>query len=181
MENRRQTAVGSRQRPQTRTLVLLVLTVACCLLSSALCLPPSASAQFGRRLPGSETKPRPTPTPAATPAATPTPPTAEAEDDEVEDGEAVRIETNLVTMPVIASDRGGHYVTDLKGALSGGAALPVETKLSFSSAVNRATSSRRASTSSRSPLWEEFEFRYSRVESIPTAWDMRRLHNCCNP
>jgi VWFA-related protein len=53
-------------------------------------------------------KPAPTPTPA--------PPQQEdaADDVDVDDGDTVRVETNLVTLPVIANDRGGRYVPDLK-------------------------------------------------------------------
>jgi Mg-chelatase subunit ChlD len=94
-------------------LASLLLAFACCLLPSAYCRLPAASAQAGRRLPGSEPtkktrqeRPAETPTPRQTPEA--------ADDSEVDDGEAVRVETNLVTVPVIASDQGGRYVPDLK-------------------------------------------------------------------
>ncbi|MFL6335567.1 MAG: VWA domain-containing protein [Pyrinomonadaceae bacterium] len=51
----------------------------------------------------------------AKPAETPKPQTQKAdEQQEVDDGEAVKVETNLVTVPVIASDQGGRYVPDLK-------------------------------------------------------------------
>jgi VWFA-related protein len=93
----------------------LILALACCLLPTALCLLPSAFAQAGRRLPSSETKKKQEAPAEAKPAETPKPQTSEAEEDqEVDDGEAVRVETNLVTVPVIASDQGGRYIPDLK-------------------------------------------------------------------
>lgn len=72
-----------------------------------------APAQSGRRnAPGGKEKPNAAPGPKATPAeSAPAPEEAPPlEDDE----EAVRVETNLVTVPVIVSDRGGRYVPDLK-------------------------------------------------------------------
>jgi VWFA-related protein len=49
------------------------------------------------------------------PSETPTPQTRESEEgQEVDDEDAVKIETNLVTVPVIASDQGGRYIPDLK-------------------------------------------------------------------
>ena len=88
----------------------LVLALACW-------LPPSAfdvKAQVGRRFPGSEpTKKRQEPPAEARPSETPGARDSE-EGPEVDDGEAVKVETNLVTVPVIASDRGGRYVPDLK-------------------------------------------------------------------
>ena len=97
-------------------LVSLILIFASCPLPSAFCLLPSASAQAGRRLPGSETKKTQQGRPAGsqTPE-TPKPQTPEADEElEVDDGDAVRVETNLVTVPVIASDQGGRYIPDLK-------------------------------------------------------------------
>jgi Mg-chelatase subunit ChlD len=95
--------------------VSLFLALVCCLLPTAYCLLPSASAQVGRRFPGSETKKKQEAPPEAKPAETPKPQTQQAEDDqEVDDGDAVKVETNLVTVPVIASDTGGRYVPDLK-------------------------------------------------------------------
>jgi VWFA-related protein len=92
--------------------VSLVLALACCLLPSAF----NVSAQVGRRFPGSEPAKKKQETPAeAKPAETPKPQSQESEaEQEVDDGEAVRVETNLVTVPVIASDQGGRYVPDLK-------------------------------------------------------------------
>jgi len=87
-----------------------------------LCLLPfsflhDARAQAGRRLPGSnEKKSTREKTDEAKPAQTPAPQTPEPQDDaqEVDEGDPVRVETNLVTLPVIASDRGGRYVPDLR-------------------------------------------------------------------
>jgi len=77
----------------------------------------AALAQSGRRSPpagkekpnaGAERK-----APAAT--STPAPDTNDEEAPPADEGEdPVRVETNLVTVPVIASDRGGRYVPDLK-------------------------------------------------------------------
>lgn len=110
-----------------------------CLALLLLLLPPAppASAQSGRRsFPPPDEKPsqprpvqtsptpKPTPTPARkpTPAQTPTP-TPEAEPETVPATEEppldaleepVTVETNLVTVPFVASDRGNRYVADLK-------------------------------------------------------------------
>lgn len=99
-----------------KTGVSLVLASACCLLLAAICRLPSASAQVGRRFPGSEPAKKKQETPAETkPAETHKPQTQESGDEqEIDDGEAVKVETNLVTVPVIASDQGGRYVPDLK-------------------------------------------------------------------
>src|SRR5215211_3454242 len=99
-----------------KTGVSPVLAFACCLLPAAYCPLPAASAQAGRRLPGSEPAKKKQETPAeAKPAETPKPQSQESEaEQEVDDGEAVRVETNLVIVPVIASDQGGRYVPDLK-------------------------------------------------------------------
>src|SRR5215204_4125998 len=116
MVNRRQMVVGSRRKLWMKTGVSLVLACACCLLSSAFCPLPSASAQAGRRIPSSEpTKKKQEPPTEAKPAETPRSQTTEAEEEqEVDDGEAVKVETNLVTVPIIASDSGGRYIPDLK-------------------------------------------------------------------
>jgi VWFA-related protein len=96
--------------------VSFILIFACCLLPSAYCHLPSASAQVGRRFPGSEPVKKKQEPPAETkPSETPTPQTREAEESqEVDEGDAVTVETNLVTVPVIASDQGGRYIPDLK-------------------------------------------------------------------
>jgi VWFA-related protein len=102
-------AAGRRPQLWMKTGVSLILIFASCLL-------PSAFAQVGRRFPGSEPAKKKQETPAeAKPAETPKPQTPEAdEEQEVDDGDTVKVETNLVTVPVIASDRGGRYVPDLK-------------------------------------------------------------------
>src|SRR5215213_66348 len=128
MENSRRRAAGSRQRLRMKTVVSFVLASACCLLLAAFCLLPAAytaPAQIGIRFPSKDTKknrkekpdePKPTETPRPqSPTETPTPQPPESEEgQEVDDGDAVRVETNLVTVPVIASDQGGRYVPDLK-------------------------------------------------------------------
>ncbi|HJQ35079.1 MAG TPA: VWA domain-containing protein [Pyrinomonadaceae bacterium] len=91
----------------TRDAPSLILTLALCLLPLAF-----AHAQAGRRLPGSEPKKNSSDKPAESkPSETPAP---DADSQEVDDGDAVRVETNLVTLPVIASDNQGRYVPDLK-------------------------------------------------------------------
>lgn len=110
-------AEGGWQKLWMKAVVVFVLALAICLLPSAFFPLPSASAQAGRRLPGSgETKKNQQERPAeAKPAETPQPQSQESEEkQEVDEGEAVKVETNLVTVPVIASDQGGRYVPDLK-------------------------------------------------------------------
>src|ERR1044071_7489511 len=87
----------------------LTLTVALVLLCVS-----AAHAQAGRRSSAGEGKKNESPRPAETPKpAEPEQQTTEAPED-VEDDEAVTVETNLVTLPVVVSDRGGRYVPDLK-------------------------------------------------------------------
>src|ERR1044072_1182032 len=115
MVNNRQMAIGRWEKLRMKTRVFFVL--ACiCLLPSAYFLLPTAFAQVGRRFPGSEpAKKKQEPPAEPKPAETPKPKTSAADDEqEVDDGEAVRVETNLVTVPVIASDQGGRYIPDLK-------------------------------------------------------------------
>ena len=102
---------------RTRDALSLVLIFALSLLPFAFAV--GGRAQAGRRVPGStekkNTQEKPAdPKPAASP--TPAPPEEEtpADTEEVDDGDAVTIDTNLVTLPVIASDRGGRHVADLK-------------------------------------------------------------------
>jgi VWFA-related protein len=57
----------------------------------------------------------------------------EVEDD---DGEAVKVDTNLVTLPVIASDRGGLYVPDLKAEEFTVSEDGAEQKVSFFATVS---------------------------------------------
>jgi VWFA-related protein len=92
-----------------RDALSLVFTFALCLVPFAF-----AHAQAGRRTAGSESKKNTQDKPAESkPAETPAP-TPDEDSQEVDEGEAVRVETNLVTVPVIASDNQGRYVPDLK-------------------------------------------------------------------
>lgn len=111
-----QVAEGSRQKLRMKSGMALVFAFTCCFLLPASCFLPSASAQVGRRFPGSEPAKKKQESPAETkPAETPKPQTPESnEEQEIDDGEAVKVETNLVTVPIIASDQGGRYVPDLK-------------------------------------------------------------------
>jgi Mg-chelatase subunit ChlD len=122
-----------------KTGVSLILIFACCLLPAAFCLLPSAAAQVGRRYPGSEpAKKKQQEQPAESkPAATPTPQTPESDEgQEVDDGEAVKVETNLVTVPVIASDQGGRYIPDLKAEEFTVSEDNAEQKVAFFATVN---------------------------------------------
>src|ERR1044072_8097408 len=115
MVNNRQMAIGRWEKLRMKTRVFFFL-VCLSLLHSAYSLLPTACAQVGRRFPGSEPAKKKQETPAEPkPAETPKPQTSASDDEqEVDDGEAVRVETNLVTVPVIASDQGGRYIPDLK-------------------------------------------------------------------
>jgi VWFA-related protein len=62
--------------------------------------------------------------------------TTETNDVEDDDGEAVKVETNLVTVPVIISDRGGRYVPDLKAEEFSVAEDGAEQKVSFFATVS---------------------------------------------
>lgn len=75
-----------------------------------------------------ETKPDASKTTEAQPGET-------AGDVEEDDGEAVKVETNLVTLPVIVSDRGGRYVPDLKAEEFNVAEDGAEQKVSFFATV----------------------------------------------
>lgn len=95
------------RRPQVKILLAFLVAAAAAL---------AAFAQSGRRSPPPGTgKPnaeaeRKAPPPAGTPAPDAAPDEAPAVE---QDDEPVRVETNLVTVPVIVSDRGGRYVPDL--------------------------------------------------------------------
>ncbi|MCA1618260.1 MAG: VWA domain-containing protein, partial [Acidobacteria bacterium] len=95
---------------------LLVFAFAFCL--SAFAFAADGHTQAGRRLPGSTEKKNPQEKPAGSkPAQSPTPAQRDETPEDaldVDDGDTVRVETNLVTLPVIANDRGGRYVPDLK-------------------------------------------------------------------
>lgn len=101
-------------------------------LCLALALAPAASAQTRRqtqrggtpRKPNAQPPPASTPTPTPTPAPQPTPtPAPEPEEeanaggewaDEGDDSEVERVETDLVTVPVVVSDRNNVYVPDMR-------------------------------------------------------------------
>jgi VWFA-related protein len=132
---KRQKAEGGRQKSRTRVTPYLVIIF-------AFCLPPfaffttHARAQAGRRLPSTPEKKSTQERPAeAKPAATPA---AEAEDSvqDADDEEAVRVETNLVTLTVVASDRPGRYVPDMKAEEFSVSEDGVEQKLAFFAAVS---------------------------------------------
>jgi VWFA-related protein len=115
MEGKRQKAKGEGQKLRTRAALLLAFTFAFCLFTSDF----RVSGQAGRRLPGSaekKTAPKPAePKPAETPApAKPSEAETASDDEEVDDEETVTVDTNLVKLPVVANDRGGRYVPDLK-------------------------------------------------------------------
>jgi VWFA-related protein len=104
-----------------------------------LCIQPAASparAQSGRGGRGAGEKkanaerkePAPTPSPTPTPDGEPVPEDA--------DDEPIRVETNLVTVPVIVSDRGGRYVPDLKAEELTVAEDGAEQQVVFFAAVN---------------------------------------------
>jgi VWFA-related protein len=60
----------------------------------------------------------------------------ETNDVEGDDGEAVKVETNLVTLPVVVSDRGGRYVPDLKAEEFAVSEDGAEQKVSFFATVS---------------------------------------------
>jgi VWFA-related protein len=139
VEGKLQRAEGRRQGSRTRGALLIVFTF-------VFSLPPfafgvSGRAQAGRRLPGSaEKKNTQEKPPAAEPAESPMPakreePETAAGAVEADDGEAVRVDTNLVTLPVIASDRGGRHVADLKAEEFAVAEDGAEQKVAFFAAV----------------------------------------------
>jgi VWFA-related protein len=98
-------------------------------------------AQAGRRSSAGEakkneqTKPAETKPDASKPAETESQ-TTETNDVEDDDGEAVKVETNLVTLPVVVSDRGGRYVPDLKAEEFGVSEDGAEQKVSFFATVS---------------------------------------------
>ncbi|MDQ3806297.1 MAG: VWA domain-containing protein [Acidobacteriota bacterium] len=99
----------------------------------------AALAQSGRRSPpAGKEKPnagaeRKAPEAKSTPAPAETPEDAPPPD---EGDEPVRVETNLVTVPVIASDRGGRYVPDLKAEEFAVFEDGAEQKIAFFAAVS---------------------------------------------
>lgn len=109
-------------RPRDRVKPEKIMRFISCLglsVSLVLSLVSLGSAQSGRsRTPGSQEKrntvPAPEPTPAPNPASTP--PVDETPLGDVSDGDTITVATNLVTVPIIASDRGNRYLTDLTQA-----------------------------------------------------------------
>src|SRR5687768_17407531 len=112
MEGERQKAKGKGRKSGARAVLSLLLVLASCLSPFGF-HDNTARAQAGRRVPGSAEKKNTQQKPdEPKPAESPTPqPTREADNaqEEVDEGDAVRVETNLVTLPVVASDRGGRY------------------------------------------------------------------------
>ncbi len=108
---------SARRKSKTRGALSLVLASALLLLPFAFAV--AGRAQAGRRVPGSTEKKSTQERPAeAKPAETPSPPKFEEAPPDPLDADAgeetVTVDTNLVKLPVIASDRGGRYVHDLK-------------------------------------------------------------------
>ena len=136
MDCERQKASYKRQKLKTKAALSLVFTFAFCL--SPLAFQRGAQAQAGRRVPGSESKKNTQErTPEAKPEQTPAPPArGEGEPQDVDEGETVRVETNLVTLPVVASDRGGRYVPDLKAEEFTVAEDGAEQKVAFFATVS---------------------------------------------
>lgn len=107
-------------------------------------------AQAGRRAPTSDGKKNEQPKPVeskpadtkpvetkseATKSDEPEPQSIETSE-EIDDGEAVTVETNLVTLPVVVSDRGGRYVPDLKAEEFNVSEDGAEQKVSFFATVS---------------------------------------------
>lgn len=102
------------------------LAIKCsCLLMLALSLATGALAQSGRSQRGGNTKKNPppattpTPSPEATPTPTPEPIITQGEPQPmpgpvIQDLESLKIQTNLVTVPIIVSDRNDIYVPDMR-------------------------------------------------------------------
>jgi hypothetical protein len=80
-----------------------------------LCLVSTGWAQSGRSRPagGNEKRNQP-PAATPTPEPAPVPPSAPTIDSGEQDGDTVKVDTNLVTVPIIASDRDNRYLTDLQ-------------------------------------------------------------------
>jgi VWFA-related protein len=140
-EDRRQKIdEGSRglcHQPLTRAALFFVLTFAFCLFTFAL----PALAQAGRRSSAGDgkkneqSKPAETKSDASKSSETESQAT-ETRDVEDDDGEAVKVETNLVTLPVVVSDRGGRYVPDLKAEEFAVSEDGSEQKVSFFATVS---------------------------------------------
>ena len=93
-------------------------------------------AQAGRRVPASDGKKNEQAKPAGAKPAEAEPRPEDAADVEEDDGEAVKVETNLVTLPVVVSDRGGRYVPDLKAEEFAVTEDGAEQKVSFFATVS---------------------------------------------
>ncbi|HEV7890484.1 MAG TPA: VWA domain-containing protein [Pyrinomonadaceae bacterium] len=98
-------------------------------------------AQAGRRVPTSDGKKNEQPKPAeqkteATKTSEPEPQTNDTAEEVEDDSEAVKVETNLVTLPVVVSDRGGRYVPDLKAEEFNVSEDGAEQKVSFFATVS---------------------------------------------
>src|ERR1044072_2603126 len=98
-------------------------------------------AQAGRRVPTSDGKKNERPKPAETkPEASKTneaePPQSDDTAEEVDDGGAVKVDTTLVPLPVIVSDRGGRYVPDLEAEEFNVSEDGAEQKVSFFATVS---------------------------------------------
>lgn len=91
-----------------KSLLGLVL-VSCICLAGALAIPSQAPAQGRRANPRPTQKPSPTPERTALPEASPEP----SPEPEVQDVDTLKIATDLVTVPVIATTREGNYIPDL--------------------------------------------------------------------
>lgn len=90
-----------------------------CLVILALILATGVPAQSGRTQRGGNSKKNAPPT--ATPAPTPTPDVAPTQSEtstvpatEIQETESIKVQTNLVTVPIIVSDRNDVYVPDMK-------------------------------------------------------------------
>lgn len=81
------------------------------ILGSTLLVPAGASAQqdSSRQRPRRVGQPQPTPTPQTPGATTPTAP-----GDEVDEGDVVRVETQLVSVPAVVTDSAGHPLAGLR-------------------------------------------------------------------
>jgi VWFA-related protein len=105
-----------------------------------LVLAPCAFAQAGRRSPVGEGKKNEPSKPADVKPETPKPTETESQTTEtpedVDEDEAVKVETNLVTLPVVVSDRGGRYVPDLKAEEFNVSEDSAEQKVSFFATVS---------------------------------------------
>jgi hypothetical protein len=89
--------------------LLRFVLVSCICLGGALAGTILTTAQGRRVSPKSNPRPSPTPEPTALPEASPEP----SPEPEVQDVDTLKIATDLVTVPVIATTREGNYIPDL--------------------------------------------------------------------